>query len=87
MVSISTNAVFNIKQVLNKELKPKWTESILISNIKLGLKYQKLVIQKDFLDLCVRRKVCPPEILALAKRVGGQETSERNEKARDVDEE
>ena len=80
MVSISKNTVFKIKQVLNIESKPKWIESLILSNLKEGLKYQKLVIQKDFLDLCARRKVCPPEILSLARRVGRQGTNGDSEK-------
>ena len=87
MVSISTTTVFKIKQVLNTESKPKWIESLILSNLKQGLKYQKLVIQKDFLDLCARKKVCPPEILALAKRVGGHGHNGDNENVRDITEE
>ena len=87
MVSISTNSVLNIKQVMNIELKPTWMEKIVLSNLKEGLRYQKLVIQKDFLDLCARRKVCPQEILTLAKRVGRQVSRTDSDGPRDKDEE
>ena len=79
MVSVSKNTVLQIKQVLNIEAKPKWIEPIILSNLKEGLRLQKLIVQKDFLDLCVRRKVCPPEIMTLARRVGSQNDGRRRE--------
>ena len=71
MTSVSKNTVNNIRQILYTELKPKWTERLFLDEIRLGLRFQKLVIQKDFLEQCVRRTICPVEILSIASRVGG----------------
>ena len=77
MVSISSTTVRRIKQVMQIESKPKRIEDILLSNLKKGIKIQKLVAQKDFLENCVKKKICPPEIESLAKRIGGKSTTKQ----------
>ena len=57
MVSISSTTVRRIKQVMQIESKPKRIEDILLSNLKKGIKIQKTVAQKDFLESCVRKKI------------------------------
>ena len=79
MTSLSKTSVVTIKQILQIEMKPKWMENILIREIKEGVKHQKLVARKDFLDQCIRRTICPSEIVAIARIVEGQDRS-RNRK-------
>ena len=61
------------------ETKPKWNEKILLNEIKEGIRHQKLICRKDFLEQCVRRTLCPSEIMAVAKRVVNT-NHERNRK-------
>ena len=60
-------------------MKPKWMEGILLNEVKEGLKFQKLVSKKNFLEQCIRRTICPSEILAIARKVDGEERN-RNRK-------
>ena len=60
------------------ELKPKWNIKLLLDEIKEGLRYQRNVVQKDFLEQCRRRTVCPAEILAIACRVDRDNGDSRN---------
>ena len=69
MVSVSSITVKELRQVMEAELKPKWNLDILLKEIKLGIRYQGKVGQKDLLEQCVRRRVYPAEILALAKKI------------------
>ena len=50
MVSISKTTVVTFKQILHIKLKPKWMESILLNEVKEGIRFQKLVSKKDFLE-------------------------------------
>ena len=54
MTSICKNTVIAVKQVYTSELKPTWMKKLLLSEIKQGIKYQRFVIQKDFLETFVR---------------------------------
>ena len=76
-----------IKQVLNIEMKPKRIERIILNEMKEGIKIQKLVIQKDFMETCLRRKICPVEISSLAKKVHQSDGHGRRIKDRDTQEE
>ena len=87
MVSISTTTVYKIKQVMTNESKPKRIEDILLSNLKQGIKIQKIVARKDYLETCVRKKICPPEIESLAKKIGGQSNTKDETIGRDIKEE
>ena len=69
MVSISKNTVIAIKQVYQIELKPIWMVKILLREMKQGVKYQRSVIQKDFLETCTRRSLCTKEIMDTAMKV------------------
>ena len=69
-----------MRNILSQELKPKWTERILLDEIRLGLRFQKSVIQKDFLEQCIRRTICPAEVLSIARRIGGDANRDRNGK-------
>ena len=80
MATVSKNTVTQIRNILYQELKPKWTERILLDEIRLGLRFQKSVIQKDFLEQCIRRTICPAEILSIARRTGGDANRNRNRK-------
>ena len=69
MVSLSSTTVREIRQVMEMEMKPKWKLDILLREVKLGVKQQNKVGQKDLLEQCARRKVYPVEILSLAKKI------------------
>ena len=71
MTSISAITVREIRYILQRELKPKWQEDILLKEIKMGMKHQKMVAQKDLLEQCSRRQVFPAEIIALARQIRG----------------
>lgn len=69
MTSIFKNTVNTLKQVYISELKPMWMIDLLLSEIKQGFKYQRLVSQKDFLDTCIRRSLCTKVIMDIARKV------------------
>ena len=69
MVSLSSTTVRELRQVMEMELKPKWNLEILLREVKLGVKYQNKVGQKDLLEQCARRKVYPVDILSVAKKI------------------
>ena len=71
MTSISSITVREIRYILQRELKPKWHENILLKEIKMGIKHQRMVAQKDLLEQCSRRQVFPAEIIALARQIRG----------------
>ena len=82
MVTLSTNTVKNLRQVLQTEMKPTWNLEILLKELKNGIRYQNKVGQKDFLEQCSRRRVYPQDITALAKRIIGREDRLEQEKKR-----
>ena len=69
MTSICKNTVITIKSIYNSELKPSWMVDLLLREIKQGIRFQRSVIQKDFLEICIRRSICTKEIIDIAKRV------------------
>ena len=86
MVSIPKNTVTEIRQVLESEQKPKWNLKILLNEIKTGIRYQRKVAQKDFMEQCLRRNLCIKEIISLARQVrsipGRKEDRDRAEERR-----
>ena len=46
-MTLSTNTVIAIKQVLREEMKPKWIEDDTLNTMKKGVRHLKSVIQKD----------------------------------------
>ena len=42
---------------------------VLIRDMKSGLKVQKKAAQKDFLEVCMRKKVFPKDIIMIAKHL------------------
>ena len=86
MVSIPKNTVTEIRQVLESEQKPKWNLKILLNEIKTGIRYQRKVAQKDFMEQCLRRILCIKEIISLARQVrsipGRKEDRDRIEEKR-----
>ena len=86
MTSVCKNTVTTLKSIYNSELKPPWMVELLLSELKQGMRYQKLVIQKDFLETCVRRSLCTKEIIDIAKRVK-EDVSRIRDPARNRDEE
>ena len=72
VMTISKNTVISIKQLLTVEQKPKWIEENILNEIKLGIKHLKLVVQKDLLETCLRKRLYPDEIKSIAKRIIGQ---------------
>ena len=79
-MTISKNTVISIKQLLTMEQKPKWIEENILNEVKLGIKHLKLVVQKDLLETCLRKRLYPDEIKAIAKRIIGQYGGNNTEK-------
>ena len=67
-ISVSTTTVASIGYLLDIELKPMWMKNLLINDIKERMKHQNLNVQRDFLNLCINKGICPPEIVKLAKQ-------------------
>ena len=67
MVSVSSTTVKSMKEVLWRERQPLGAINTLIRDLKNGLKVQKAIAQKDFLQVCIRKAVFPKDILALSK--------------------
>ena len=59
VMTISKNTVISIKQLLTMEQKPKWIEENILNEVKLGIKHLKLVVQKDLLETCLRKRLYP----------------------------
>ena len=70
-MTLSTNTVIAIKQVLNEEQKPKWMEVATLNTIKMGVKHLKYVVQKDFLETCLSKKLFTSEITSIARKIVG----------------
>ena len=51
---------------------------LLIEDVKIGTKYLVQVKQRDYLQDCIRRKLCPPEIRSLASRINSNRTKKPN---------
>ena len=51
------------------EEKPLGAANVLIRDIKSGLRVQKKATQKDFLEVCLRKKVFPKDVIAIAKHL------------------
>ena len=64
----------SLGQLLDIDMKPMWMKNLLINDIKERMKHQKLVIQLDFLNLCISKGVAPLEIVKLAKKTGDAKT-------------
>ena len=62
------------------EQKPKWIEENILNEVKLGIKHLKLVVQKDLLETCLRKRLYPDEIKSIAKRIIGQYGGNNTEK-------
>ena len=77
-LSVSTNTVRELRQVLSTELKPRGNIDLILRDIKQGIRYQHKVCQKDLLEQCIRGRVFPKEILALAQRVRGVGNEDRD---------
>ena len=67
MVSVSPTTVKSMKEVLWREKQPLGAVNTLIRDLKNGLKVQKIVAQKDFLEVCVRKQVYPKDVISIAK--------------------
>ena len=67
MVSVQSTTVQQFKNVLHMEEKPPGAVNVLIRDMKSGLKVQKKAAQKDFLEVCMRKKVFPKDIIMIAK--------------------
>ena len=67
MVSVSTTTVMSIKEVLWREGQPLGAINTLIRDLKNGLKVQKTIAQKDFLEVCVKKQVYPKDVISIAK--------------------
>ena len=78
MTSICKTTVSAIKQIYHNELKPTWMINILLSEIKQGMRYQRNVIQKDFLEMCIRQSIFTSEIMETAKKVNNDPSRVKN---------
>ena len=96
MVSLLTTTVRNISLILQTEEKPLGAKNVIVKDIKNGIKVQKLTAQKDFLEICLKKKVFPKDIMSTAKSLARNDdkkykietkriTKDRiREKARDI---
>ena len=78
-MTLSTNTVTAIRQVLNEEMKPKWMEVNTLNTVKKGVRHLKKVIQKDFLETCMRKNIYPSEITSIAKKIVGEHQGKKKD--------
>ena len=66
-MSVQSTTINLCRNVLAVEQKPKGAVNVIIRDIKAGLKVQKKVAQKDFLEACLRMKLFPKDVEAATK--------------------
>ena len=67
-MSVQSTMINLCRNVLAVEQKPQGAVNVIIRDIKAGLKVQKKVAQKDFLEACLRKKLFPKDVEAAANK-------------------
>ena len=78
-MSISTNTVISVRQVLGQNQKPMWMIKETLNTIKLGIRHLKSVVQKDFLEMCLKKSLSTPEIKSFARKIVGEHEGKNKE--------
>ena len=67
MVSVLSTVVQSFRTILQHEGKPLGAHNTLVNDLKNGMRVQTKTAQKDFLEVCLRKKLYPKDINATAK--------------------
>lgn len=76
--TIHKSTVGNIRELLFTEQKPLGLLHILLKDIRSGIKFNILTKQKSFLESCLRKGLCPTEIVSIAGRMRERNMMMRN---------
>ena len=64
---------------MREEMKPKWIEDDTLNTMKKGVRHLKSVIQKDFLETCLRKGLFTSEVTSVAKKVFGEHEGKKKD--------
>jgi hypothetical protein len=70
--SISKHTMCRLRKTLLDDQKPSGLLDNLIKDVKMGVEYSTVLKQRTFLSTCLKLRLCPPEILSLASRLGAR---------------